>query len=116
MSNLFTVTNGLISFPPPETERAQMPLRAFDVPRHSPPPSNVFAMNHNIMNSGAANVRKTYGNGVRRAVSTMALSWQVGLLVWIGCFSKIAPNAQDRIRTCAGYMGISQIFHIMTES
>ena len=68
VSNLFTVTNGLISFPP---ENDRLPLRAFDVPRHSPPPSNVFAMNHNAIN---ANVRKTYGNGVRRAVSTVALS------------------------------------------
>ena len=70
VSNLFTVTNGMISFPP---GNERLPLRAFDVPRHSPPPSNVFAMNHNVVDTNAK-VRKTYGNGVRRAVSTMALS------------------------------------------
>ena len=82
VSNLFTVTNGLISFPPPSERsgerrgRGELPLRAFDVPRHSPPPAAVFAMNHNAVHAaaGGANVRKTYGNGVRRAVSTMALS------------------------------------------
>ena len=80
MSNLFTVTNGLISFPqPPERSgegrgHCELPLRAFDVPRFSPPPSSVFAMNHNAVFAAEANVRKTYGNGVRRAVSTMALS------------------------------------------
>ena len=75
------MTNGLILFPPaPENgERGrggELPLRAFDVPRHSPPPSSVFAMNHNAVHAAAAaaNVRRTYGNGVRRAVSTMALS------------------------------------------
>ena len=84
VSNLFTVTNGLISFPPPAERsgerrgRGELPLRAFDVPRHSPPPAAVFAMNHNAAYAAAAaagaNVRRTYGNGVRRAVSTMALS------------------------------------------
>ena len=82
MSNLFTVTNGLISFPAENARERGLPLRAFDVPRHSPPPSNVFAMNHNMIHSAAANVRKTYGNGVRRAVSnTTALSSRQASLV-----------------------------------
>ena len=36
---------------------------------------NVFGMNTNM--SSNANVRRTYGNGVRRAASTTLLSWQV---------------------------------------